>query len=927
MPADVGAKIELSGEKQYRQAVNNIIQSQKALSAEMKKTTAQFQADSNAQKKNAEQRRILSAQIESQNKKIDVLKDALQKSAATTGENSTATLKWKTQLENAEAELIKMQTQLQNLGTTDFQAKMKNLSDSLSDISGKMENVGKKMETVGTNMTKTVSAAVVGIGTLSMTAFNAVDAGADTITKLTGATGQELQDMQDSMSEIATTIPTSFDTVGNAIGEVNTRFGITGEELQSLSQQFVEFADLNDTDVTTAIDNAQKAMTAWGKSAEDVPGLLDIITRTSQKTGISADTLTQGLSQNATAFQELGMTVEQATAFLGQVEVSGADTSTVMQGLRRALKNAADEGKPLDEALAELQDTIKNGTGSVDGLSAAYDLFGKTGDQIYKAVQNGTIDFENLASQEELLADATGTVQKTYEATLDPIDQVKTVMNQLKLIGADIAAAIMPQIQKALTKVSEKLKEAKAWWEGLSEAQQDNIIKAAEIAAVLGPVISIIGKVTTKVGGALQGISKLAAGIGNATKAIGAGTSALGQAGTALGGISAATAGIGAAIGVAIAAFVHLWQTNDEFREHLTQTWENIKTTVQEATAGISERLQELGINWESITETLKTIWEGFCQILAPVFTGAFDAIAAVLQTVLDVLTGLLDVFIGVFTGDWEQAWNGVKEIFGGIWDGITEILTAAFDVIKGVTDTVLGWFGTSWNEVWNGVKNKVSEVTENVKTTMSNAWNNIKTVTESTWQGVQDSIQAHGGGIKGVVGTIIDGIKSIWSAGWKWIDNLTGGKLSGIVDKIKSFYSGIVDGVRNIIQGIKDAIKLPHFSISGKFSLNPISVPHLSVEWYKKAYSQAVAFKTPTVLATSAGLKGFGDGAGAEIAIGQNLLLDTITKAVERAQVTPTATPIVINQTINGDNLNAQEVASIAVDNIIAALGRRVTA
>ncbi|MDK7064445.1 hypothetical protein, partial [Gardnerella vaginalis] len=79
-------------------------------------------------------------------------------------------------------------------------------------------------------------------------AFNEVDAGMDTIVTKTGATGKALEDMQDSMKNLATSIPTDFQTAGAAIGEVNTRFGLTGKSLEDLSGRFIKFAQINNMD-------------------------------------------------------------------------------------------------------------------------------------------------------------------------------------------------------------------------------------------------------------------------------------------------------------------------------------------------------------------------------------------------------------------------------------------------------------------------------------------------------------------------------------------------------------------------------------------------------------------------------------------------------------------------------------------------------
>lgn len=454
-------------------------------------------------------------------------------------------------------EIIETESKLQH-----FKDQQKKFNEELAKMNrfdfeklGKsVENVGEKMQAAGEGMSKYVTAPIVAGAGASVAAFKEVDAGLDIIVQKTGASGEALDSMKESAKNLAQEIPTDFETAGTAIGEVNTRFGLTGQTLEDLSAKFIKFAELNDTDVNNAIDMTQKALSAFGLSAEDAGGLLDQLNVVGQNTGVSMETLLAGLVQNGTAFQEMGLSADQAATMMGQMEKSGANSETVMQGLRKALKNATEEGVPLNQALAELQDTILNGKDGMDGLTAAYDLFGKSGDQIYGAVKNGTIDFSALG---EAAADAAGSVEDTFEKTLDPADRFAMVMNSMKVTGYEVGATILEVVAPGINKLATFVQGLAEKWEKLDPQTQAFIVKAAGIVAAIGPVLVIVGGLVTKIGMLITFLPALA----GALPAVGAAFSAL------LGPVGLVIAAIAAAIAIGVA----LYKNWDKIKEKAGQ--------------------------------------------------------------------------------------------------------------------------------------------------------------------------------------------------------------------------------------------------------------------------------------------------------------------------------------------------------------------
>lgn len=795
MSVDVGVRIGVEGEAEYKKSIKDIIAEQKALAAELKATDAAFDKNASAQDKAAKKAEILNKEIENQKEYISKLKDQLEKAKEAYGDNDSRVSKLRETLAKAETALSGMEQDLKSVNTELGKTKWDTMKTKLDEVGKKLKDVGGKMKDFGTDMSKYVSAPIAAVAGLSVKAFTEVDDAMDELVKMTGKTGDELKGLEDIAKTLSTTLPVSLEDSAKAVGEVNTRFDVSGEKAQELSAQYLKFSKITGTDVVSAIDSTQHALAAWGLSAENAGDLMDVLAKVSQDTGASVETLASGIADNKLIFDEMGMSIYTAAGFLGELDKNGVDSSATMAGLKKALQNATKQGKPLDQALKELSDTLASGNTDTEAYAEAMELFGnKAGPQLADAIRDGRISLEDFA---RVAADSMGSVDKTFEATLDPADKFTTTMNELKILGADVGGTLLEALAPAIEKIAEWIQKVAEWWSGLSPEMQNTILIIGGVVAAIGPLISILGTLAT-VFGALN---------------------------IAMGPVLIIIAAVAAAI------------------------------------AGIVLVIK----NWGKITEWLKGVWEKVTGFIK-------DAAEKV--------------------GNWvSDKWNKVTEWTSTAWNNVKE------------------WTSNAWNTVKDTVKNAAEGARQNVvdkwnliKSTTSAAWETIKSKTSEAWSNIKQKVQENGGGIRGVLATFTEGYKTMWSNAFQWINEKTGGKLGEVLQKVRDKLQAIKDKFTNIFESIKTfvknaidkiksffnfswslpKIKLPHFSITGKFSLSPPQIPRITVSWYKKAYTDPIMFTSPTILGTASGLKGFGDGNGGEIVIGQNMMQRMIAQAVK---------------------------------------------
>lgn len=799
----------------------------------------------------------LSAEMENSAKQVDNLEEQLALAKSEYGENSK-------EVDKLEQELLDAKIAQQQ-----FANEVKETSEELrkapyEEASKKLGAVGDKMTSVGEGMTKGVTVPVLAAGAAATVAFNEVDGALDTIITKTGATGAAADSLSESFSNVSGSGPYEIQAVGEAIGELNTQFAFTGEELETATTQMLQFANINESDVTTAAQNAKQAIGAFGLESKDLGGVLDTVTAVSQKTGVSVDDIFSKVVTGAPQLKAMGLSFGEGAALIGKFEKAGIDSSSMLSLMSKATVKYAKDGKTLEDGLDGTIKQIKNASSETEALTIASEIFGTKGaTKIVDAVKRGELSFDDLS---KMASEAAGTVGETFDATLDPIDNATTALNNAKIAGAELGGTIFEVLGPVLESLSNTIKRVTSWFKGLSDTTKKIIVIVAMVVAAIGPLLVVIGTVVSSVGalipvftsiagvitgpilaaiaGAVAGIALLVVGFVLAYKKITPFREFINK-------IGASIADFAEKVKIVVSAIVDMFQGDwvggrsllegilpedailkienavisvklliHDMAEFFKKQFARIKQFWDENGTQIIQAISNFfSIIWSIVQpalEILKGIFSVGFSLIVNLIKNAWVTIKGVISGALNVIMGIVKIFTGLFTGDFSKMWSGIKQVFSGatkilvsLASGFLGQFKAIFSAGTTIVKNIFSVFVSKIREFFSSLKAKLIEIAKLIWQDIRNRFGNGISTVKNAFSNFVSKIREFFNNLKAklveIAQNIWSNLKNRFSDGISLVREIFTNFTSKIKEIFNNLKTKLIDTAKNIWIGVKE--------------------------------------------------------------------------------------------------------------------------